>query len=429
MHFNHLLGNTNQVTSTSRTPTPKRTNRGVKIEPFRGWRIAPAYIEALAAQYATPWLQNGDHTHLTHIFNKWQSDGAIDQDMIPAIYVYEQTGPHGTLHGILASTHLDSELLPHENVIPERVNALTNLMRNTRINLDPVLLGFTGDGRTAACITRTTHERPVLEVHCRDGQSHRLWRISDAVDQSDVIDELSGRAAYIADGHHRYAAGLRLRSSMHAENRGPGPWDYLPALFVDADHSPLILKAIHRVVPFADPRQVLDAARTQFQVREIEGEITEWLTLLELAASKGPAFILVTPKNSYLVSDPATELLETVLRGTPESVKNVHLTVLHSVLLEHLWQVPDHPDDIHYEHNSHEAVRRVREEGGVAILTTPPTQQELAAAAMDRVCLPRKSTSFGPKPHPGLIFRAFEDVSLSASDPAIAFADTTSKKG
>lgn len=176
MHFNQLIGNLNQVASTSRTPTPKPTNQGVKIEPFRGWRISTRYLEALAAQYATPWVQNGDHTHLTHTFNTWRSDGAIDQDMIPAIYVYEQTGPQGTLRGVLASTHLDSELLPHEKVIPERVDALTNLMRNTRINLDPVLLGFTGDGRTAACITRTTHERPVLEVQCRDGQSHRVWR-------------------------------------------------------------------------------------------------------------------------------------------------------------------------------------------------------------------------------------------------------------
>ena len=60
-------------------------------------------------------------------------------------------------------------------------------------------------------------------------------------------DDLAGRQALIADGHHRYAAYRRVQAARHAPASGPGPWDFGLALLVDLrTHAPEV-GAIHRV--------------------------------------------------------------------------------------------------------------------------------------------------------------------------------------
>ncbi|GAB3683781.1 hypothetical protein GCM10027597_31970 [Saccharopolyspora tripterygii] len=86
----------------------------------------------------------------------------------------------------------------------------------------------------------------------------------------------------------------------------------------------------------------------------------------------------------------------------------MHLPILHNLLIDELWRVPDLPEYVSYEDSAINAVRRVQRQGGIAVLLTPPTQKDLRTAAAAGIRLPRKSTSFGPKPHPGLVFRTIE---------------------
>ncbi|WP_346036052.1 DUF1015 family protein [Brevibacterium picturae] len=218
-----------------------------------------------------------------------------------------------------------------------------------------------------------------------------------------ITEELRTRPAHIADGHHRHAAALQLQRS----NEGRA-WDYFPALLVDIETSPMQLSPIHRVLPSADPCQALDTARTQFKVQSLSGGVDDWIASLNQQATIGPAFVLVTSHGAYIATDPHLDYLKQVQRDSPASLRNMHLAVLHDALIDDLWKIPDHPETINYEHTAQSAVQRVLENSGVAVLTTPPTREELESAALAGVCLPRKSTSFGPKPHPGLTFRTIE---------------------
>ncbi|WP_461156723.1 MFS transporter, partial [Saccharopolyspora tripterygii] len=406
----HQDGDQPGTETTAPFPALRTPRNGVGVVPFRGWRITTRHLDSLASQYATLSGKNsGTPAGLDHTFRAWQRSGAVIQDRRPAFYVYEQSGPHGSVRGILAAVHLDSGLLPHEDVIPERVDSLIEVLQGGQVNPEPVLLGFSGDGRTTKRIADATQEAPVTEVLANDGQSHRLWRITDYADQDEIIDELDARAAYIADGHHRHAATRQLRRSIYAEGHGPGPWDFLPGLLVDVKASPLRLAPIHRVLPFADPQLALKASRTRFRVQPLRGELPHWATVLKHHARRGPAFVLATPQGGFLVSDPEPGFLDAAMRDTQPAIRNMHVAVLHTALIDQLWQIHDSPEDIRYEQNAVEAVRQVRRNGGVAVLTNPPAQEDLVKAAAAGVRLPRKSTSFGPKPHPGLIFRTLEE--------------------
>ena len=128
---------------------------GVRVEPFRGWRVAPERLRDLAGRYATPWGQLGDSwdgvaEETANVLRSWQRSGTLVRENRPAVYAYEQTGPHGDQRGVLASVHLDSRLLPREDVIPERAASIARVMGTGRLNLDPLLLGYPGTGTVSA---------------------------------------------------------------------------------------------------------------------------------------------------------------------------------------------------------------------------------------------------------------------------------------
>ena len=79
---------------------------------------------------------------------------------------------------MLASVHLDSRLLPREDVIPERAASIARVMGTGRLNLDPLLLGYPGTGTVSAHLDAIALHRPIAEVLGSDGQRHRLWRIT-----------------------------------------------------------------------------------------------------------------------------------------------------------------------------------------------------------------------------------------------------------
>ncbi|MFC7339868.1 MFS transporter [Saccharopolyspora griseoalba] len=391
-------------------PIPAVTSQrgGVFAVPFRGWLINPHHLDALATRYATPWNDAAAPSGEPGASDAWRS-GLIAQDGQPAFYAYEQAGPHGALRGVLASVHLDSALQAHEEISPERVDQLTRLMDRGRTNLDPALLGFCGDGRTTRLLATTARRKPSTEVRTRDGQTHRLWRITDRSAQDAITAELGARTAFIADGHHRRAAAQRYRRSASASGRGPGPWDHFPALLVDVTANRLRLAPVHRVLPHLDPNHALRTTSAHFRVHPLRGPLAHWLAALKRHAGQRPAFVLATPRGGFLLADPQPGFLQAALDATPPPLRSAHVAVLDSALIHQLWQFPGGDRRIEFQPNAAAAVRTARRTGGVAVLTNPPGQHDLESAAASGIRLPRKSTSFGPEPHPGLVFRVLDE--------------------
>lgn len=388
---------------------------GVGAAPFRGWRVAPERLRDLAGRYATPWDQHagawdGSAEEAASVLRSWQRSGALVREPARAVYAYEQSGPRGSQRGLLAAVHLDSRLLPHEEVIPSRANGIGRVLKVGRMDLEPLLLGYSGGRRTAAHLDAATRRTPASELLASDGQRHRLWRITDQAAHADIAAELSRIPAFLADGHHRWVAARQHRRYLHAEGRGAGPWDYISGLLVDVQRSPMTLSPVHRVLPHVNPGAALDAAATRFRVTRLRGDLTEWLRVLRQNTRHTIAFVVVTGHEAFLLIDPHQAFVAGELRRIPAALRKMQLAVLHAALIETLWGVPDSPEDVHYEASPTTAVRQVQEFGGIAVLVAPPRQADLQNAAAAGLKLPRKATSFGPRPHPGLVLRLLDEA-------------------
>jgi uncharacterized protein (DUF1015 family) len=385
---------------------------GVGIAPFRGWRIAPHRIQDLATRYSTPWDQQGNTdaaAETVSVLRAWKRSGTIVRDSRPLFYAYRQTGPRGTQVGLLAAVHLDSKLLPHEDVNASYADGIAELLHNGQANLGPILLGYSGTGRTTEYLTDATRQGPLTEVLADDGQLHRIWPVTHPGAHPDIVDELATRSAFIADGHHRHVAARQLRRDYHAAGDTSGPWDYIYGLLVDVKASPLRLAPVHRVLPHLDPDQALRAAATRFRVVPLRGELRDWLRTLKEHARSGPTFVIVAPHGAFLLTQPDRAFLAGVLQWQPAPLHRLHLSVLHAALIDNLWNTPDLPEWIGYEASATTAVRQVQRHGGLAVLLTPPSRTDIEAAAAAGLRLPTKATSFGPKPHPSLVLRTLDE--------------------
>ncbi|KUJ67314.1 chromosome partitioning protein ParA [Streptomyces albus subsp. albus] len=374
---------------------------------------------------------------------RWQDEGVLAPDPEPALYVYEQRvhdQQHGDImqRGLIGALRLspreEGVVLPHEEVMPHVVEDRAQLMRATGAHLEPLLLAYRGNGPTPAeeavgghaaptgaapapgaarIIERAATREPLLSTTTEDGVRHVLWRVSDPDEIAEITADLAQHVALIADGHHRWATYLRLR----AEHPEPGPWDFGLVLLVDTARYPLRVRAIHRLLHLLPPSTALDAIGRAFRVRTVDGPLPRALAALDAAAADGAragtapfggsAFLLAGEGRFHLLDRPDPELLaRTVPADRPAAWRTLDATVLHSVLLEHLWQVPDAPAHIGYIHDAAAAVAQADRHGGTAVLLRPVSEDVVHDLARQGVAMPHKSTSFGPKPATGLVLRS-----------------------
>jgi uncharacterized protein (DUF1015 family) len=381
----------------------------------------------------------------------WLASGVLAPDPKPALYVYEQRGTGWLQRGLIGlvavGTPDSAGVLPHEGVMPGPVTGRRQLMMATHANLEPIFLvynggadtadspgdvvgsasgsgghrGLAGADLTASGLVRLAAEErePLFTAVTDDGVTHRLWRLADPADHAAVAADLAGRTALIADGHHRYAAYRELRDLMRGDGHGAGPWDYGLAFLVDADAHPPQLGAIHRVIPHLAPEDAARLAAGAFTGEELpEGGAsdTEVLDGLEAAMGRlaeagrrGTAFLLAGRPGYQLLTQPDHGQLQAAM--PPEASPRwqaLDASIMQELLMARLWSIKDNERDVLISHHADEAVRMALEASGTAVLCNPVPFGAVKEVAEHGERVPRKSTSFGPKPRTGLVLRTWE---------------------
>jgi uncharacterized protein (DUF1015 family) len=444
---------------------------GLVLAPFRGIRYAEDRVSGLARVTSPPYdviaSQNEDQLLADDPHNvvriirprhpagqpgspwddaaadlrQWLGEGILRPDAVPALYVYEQFvagrdgQPDHLQRGLIGAVRLVPReagiILPHEAVTPGPVAGRLRLMEATQANLEPIFLlydGTAGAGTPGAgdpagagsagsvatrIVTETACARPPLaEARTADGIRHRLWAVTDPGDLARIAADLEPRTALIADGHHRYAAYLELQHRRRLTGAGAGPWDFGLALLVDSAAYPPQLGAIHRVIPGLDPDRAAKLATTAFTVRELPGGSQDRAAALrELAAAgaDGPAFLLTGEGLACLLTDPDPGQVAAVLADEPaEPWRRLPSAVLQSLLMDRIWQISDDEASIRAVHDPVDAIAAADETAGTtAVLCSPMSAADVYAVAAQGRIVPRKSTSFGPKPRSGLVIRTF----------------------
>jgi uncharacterized protein (DUF1015 family) len=431
----------------------EQTEAALALAPFRGARYAEDKVSGLAEVTSPPYdviagdkeaqlLAADPHNIVRLILPRhqpgqpgdlyrdaaaalasWQRDGILVTDPAPALYVYEQEAQDGggvLQRGLIGALRLAplgaGVILPHEDTAPGPVADRRRLMEATRANLEPIFLLYDGSNPGAAArlvdeaaLTRT----PLASALTTDGLRHRLWAITDPGELAAIGADLAPRQALIADGHHRYAAYLQIQERRRQHGDGAGPWDFGLALLVNSAAYPPRIAAIHRVIPGLAPARAAELAGPAFTVRPLPGgsaDLPAALAELGAAARRGPAFVVAGSGLAFLLTDPDPDAAEAAMPpGHSARWRGLAPAVLQELLIGRLWGIVDDENTVRIVHHDAAAAIRAADEvpGGTALLAAPVAEADVHAVAAlgDRV--PRKSTSFSPKPRTGLVIRTF----------------------
>jgi uncharacterized protein (DUF1015 family) len=401
--------------------------RPFTLRPFRGLRFAPDKVGDLGTVISPPYdvldaetvrdLEAANRRNVVRLIlsrrferpylavrsrlHTWREKSYLRADDDPGLYVYAYTVDATTVRGLIGVVGLRTEdeqvILPHEDVMPAPVDDRTVLMRTTETNLEPILLVHHGTTRLRDLLSAAASTTPVADFRALDRSEHRLWTITDPAVLADIAAELAGTQALIADGHHRYAAYLRLQAELRDPLAAPdtSPWDYGLALLVDQADHPLHIGPIHRSV----------AALTMSDLQDVSAErgdvfstVADRETALEALATRGDE-----PDTAvFAVSDGRAWAVLRTQRTRP-----VDAAVLHELLLP-AWGVAE--EQIGYHHSLDQALQTTVRQPGIVVAVAPPTVAEVMATAARGVRMPRKSTSFAPKPRMGVVMRDLHDA-------------------
>ncbi|WP_460349483.1 DUF1015 family protein [Actinoallomurus acanthiterrae] len=406
---------------------------GLALRPFRAVRYDTARVSSLAAVTSPPYdlideeslgrfkaeephnvvrliLPQDDYQEAAETLRSWLASGILTVDDEPALYVYEEVSGAVVQRGLIGAVGVHDEgsrvILPHEHVYPGPVRDRLALMSAMEANLEPIFLLYEGGSDSAAA--RVVDDvasslPPVLETATGDDVRHRLWAIRDPAAQAMIAEDLRGRQALIADGHHRYATYQALRGRYD----GPGPWDYGLALLVDSVAYPPRLGAIHRVLPGLPLSEAVRHAKAAFRVEAIGADLAAGLE--RLAAHTDTAFLLGGEAGFFLLTEPdPTQVDRSMPEDASDRWRGLDTSVLHRLLIPRLWGLEDDERTVRIvHHDAARAVDKARRAGGTAVILNPLKVPDVLAVAANGEKVPRKSTSFGPKPRTGLVMRTF----------------------
>jgi uncharacterized protein (DUF1015 family) len=297
--------------------------------------------------------------------------------------VFAYQGQRRRVRGVIMAVELEplgGAILPHEQTMAAPIEDRLRLMRATAADLSPIYAVAGGPSRPQSrLLDRASGRAPDRELVDEEGVTHRLW--VEAV-PDDLVRWYRDQSLLIADGHHRYQTALAHRQEMHA-SRGPGPWDRVMMLVVDAATEEPPVLPIHRLVR-SDPLPDIPGERVR-GLEEVLARLTHDDDLRFGAAFRAPGGMV------HLVGH---------LDGPLPTVVALHQRLIDGMAgLRDLRFVPDAA-------LAEAAVRTG--DADVALFLPPAHVANVRSVVTAGGTLPQKSTYFWPKPRTGLVIRPFD---------------------
>ncbi|WP_408899358.1 DUF1015 family protein [Nocardioides sp. R1-1] len=376
--------------------TPPYVAGPLRLEPFAALRLVPARVgsPSTGRAFARPYKD------VSARLLRWQARGLVQADPAPALYLHEYSVNGMTVRGLVGALDVsrraarpeDRAVLPHEGIHPVQADELADRMDEMELNPAPILLVHQGSPALRAIVARIAEREPDHAFTDRAEQEHRVWAERSPQTLAEIAAELAADRALIADGHHRYAAYLRLQRRRAGDHPAPRPTDLGLAMLIDQEDTPLFLGPIHRTLSGTSLDDLRDAADTLgLAYREHrQADAVQALSSAQLAATDGTRWAVVK-----LAVGPDEAAVE----------------ALHQRILPAL---PHGPTAIAYHHTAEEALGGARPDAIAVLMPAPTVDLVLRVAEADRL-LPEKATSFQPKPSLGVLIRSLRDAAPAPS--------------
>jgi uncharacterized protein (DUF1015 family) len=325
--------------------------------------------------------------------------GVLIRDDAPTYYVYRlKMGDHvqtGFVSVASVAAYDINRVRKHEFTRPDKEDDRVRQIEALNAQTGPVLLAYKAHKDVQAIIDAVAKGAPLYDVTADDGIVHTLWKMDAAADVeklTKLIDAMD--ALYIADGHHRSAAGSRVAAARRGKGGSDSAEYFLAVAF---PHDQMRIFDYNRVIKDLNgltPEAFLAKVRERFTVTARDGHVKPAQPLTFGMYLGGMWYALEIDEKHVPKSDPVARL---------------DVSLLQDNLIAPILGISDPRRDKRIDfvggiRGLAELEKRVNSgEMKVAFSMHPTTLDQLMSVADANQVMPPKSTWFEPKLADGLV--------------------------
>lgn len=327
--------------------------------------------------------------------------GDMCQDMEACYYIYELDNGHHVQTGIAACVSVDDYLNHvvkcHENTRPEKEADRIRHIEACRAQTGPIYLAHRPDPELRRLVDIRKRSYPTYNFLAEDGVRHRVWVIYQR-NVVEKIQQLFSRmgSIYIADGHHRAAAAVKIAKKRREQDpmyTGKEPFNYFLSVLFPWDELQIIeYNRVVRDLGGKSPEVFLNETGKYFFVEKRGASPVK-------PEEKG-TFGLYVGKSWYLL-----RIKEGCRSADP--VKGLDVSILQDYLLDPVLGIKNPKEDPRLQFEGgvkslQELEKEADQTEGAAFTLYPTHMEELIKVADEGRLMPPKSTWFEPKLRSGL---------------------------
>jgi uncharacterized protein (DUF1015 family) len=341
--------------------------------------------------------------------------GVMVRDPRPCYYVYRLTWRDRPQTGFAVAASLadyaTNRIRKHELTTPVKEDDRVRQIEAVNAQTGPVMIAYPAAPDIDAMLARGAERAAAVDVTADDGVRHQLWPIDDDATIAALTRAADALPAlYIADGHHRSAAALRVAQARGAGTAAHGC--FLAVLFPHHEMTILDYNRVLRDLDGRSPDQLLAELGKRFSVKASDqpaqpagsGEFGMFLDGRWYRLTIRPEFV------------PGTDAPSLSLPGSrgrvgvgADPIDRLPITLLTRNVIEPLFRITDPRIDKRIDfvggaRGLRELEQRVASgEMAVAFALYPTQMTDLMAVADAGGIMPPKSTWFEPKLADGMV--------------------------
>jgi len=344
-------------------------------------------------------------------FNNLVSENIIKQDSSNSFYVYELTMNGHVQTGLVGCCAIDdyfnNTIKKHELTRPDKEEDRKNHIRASKLNYEPVFLSYPQVNAIDDLVNTVKNNNVIYDFIADDGIRHRVWAIDNVnmLEQIEALFQSDVPSIYIADGHHRTAAGAlvgqELRNSRNGNSNDKGRDNYFMAVvFPDNQLKILDYNRVVKDLNGLSEDELMEKLLENFNIEQKESQYRpETIHTFGMYINNN-WYKLTAKEGTYNEDDPVGQL---------------DVTILSANVLEPIFNIVDLRKDKRIDfvggmRGLGELEKRVDSgEMKVAFSMYPVSMKQLISISDNDLIMPPKVTWFEPKLRSGLFVHNLDE--------------------
>lgn len=351
-------------------------------------------------------------------FSRWQDEGILIRDKVPALYLYSQEFKAGGrtmqrlgLIGLLRLPEKGCSVFGHEHTRLAPKEDRLKLLKAVKANLSPIFVIFSDRKKLLPGIYRKSAPlKPFIRVKDSDSVVHRLWRITSPAALEKIGSRFSRENMFIADGHHRFEVACAYRELLRQSSgklTGGESCNYLLAYFTSIEDKGLLILPIHRLIrleqaPALDT--LLSGLERYFKVELVKSK-SALFSALAKSGRKTHALGMYKHKKFWLLRLKDNKILDKVISDKPAEYRSLDVLLLNYLILrDTLGLGLEDKEQLSYNNDAREVIRQAdADDKAIAFFLNPAKVEQVMSIALSGNKMPPKTTYFYPKVLSGLV--------------------------